>query len=191
LTRRNFPKFAQIVNETESIYLTQTSLSLDPLDFNVNTELHILWQVEDQDTEISRIFTKSQEKFGTKNVLGILAWKFEEEVKSFTVKILYAIDDKVLMHFTQKPPILSIEDRGEFFLMKRLKMEVVEDVDKMNLEVLYEIGNSSKVGVSYSFRRSSGWWTLDEIEVEMGENATKLRNSGEAGECKTRKWNSN
>lgn len=95
MSKENFPQLSKMVYNSESLYLTQDTLPVDPVNFNVNTEvkfktsshlktrslllailfqIHVLFgDVEQQDEEIASIFHKFQAQFGDKNVLGVLA----------------------------------------------------------------------------------------------------------------------
>lgn len=96
LNYANFPKLSELIQKNSWLYLTQKALSSDPLDFNVNAEVHhlaihafiknicqlitFLFQVftltgssAQQDGEMSALFRDSQLAYGENNVLGLLA----------------------------------------------------------------------------------------------------------------------
>lgn len=78
LNFENFPNLSEIISKNEWIYLTQESLSSDPLEYNINTEVFTLTgPVQQQDNEIAAFYRDAQINYGNKNVLGILATRNE------------------------------------------------------------------------------------------------------------------
>jgi len=63
-----------MIGKNEWLYLPQEVLSSDPLVYNVNVEVFTLTgPAVMQDNEIAAFFRDAQVKYGSKNILGILA----------------------------------------------------------------------------------------------------------------------
>lgn len=135
--------------------------------------------VHEQDSDIVSVFEKHQETFGAGNVLGILAWKFKEieEKNPFSVKLLYKVDGKVLMHF-QKPPIIYVRSLSKTFSLESYSRTAIknETKDLFSLEVQFDVAKNTSFGISFNFMALSGWWMLNEVNFEFNQEKVLLKN---------------
>lgn len=80
LSYENFPELSDIIGKNEWLYLPQEFLSSDPLEYNVNAEVFTLTgPAVMQDNEIAAFYRDAQINYGSKNILGILAARNENQ----------------------------------------------------------------------------------------------------------------
>lgn len=186
LNVQNYPKFKDIIDESQWTYLSQHWLSSDPIDYNTNTEVYnLIGGASEQDVEIDEIYRNALKKHGAGNVLGILATKSDNhdiykreaaEEASTTVSptdepmnenFLYYEQGKAILYTTSAPKLFENGSATELLIHGLVKTDERDGLFRIIVSFFkVKRENEPKLTLRFRFKISNGYWSLTSVEVE-------------------------
>ncbi|KAJ6637645.1 V-type proton ATPase subunit S1 [Pseudolycoriella hygida] len=193
LNVQNYPKFKDIIDESQWTYFSQHWLSSDPIDYNTNTEVYnLIGEASEQDTEIDEIYKNAIKKYGAGKVLGILATKsdnhdiYKRENKenkeskddSSTVSptvpptdetmkenLVYMQQGKVILYMTVAPKLFENGVTIDLHAHGRVTIDEREGLFRMKV-FFFNINEEPKLFLQFEFKISNGYWSLTSVNVQ-------------------------
>uniref|UniRef100_A0A336MJL6 CSON000946 protein n=1 Tax=Culicoides sonorensis TaxID=179676 RepID=A0A336MJL6_CULSO len=198
LDERNFPSFKSLINENEYIYLTQDTLTSDPLDYNANAEvINLVGDGIQQDVEMTSLYKDAILNYGEGNVLGILASRYDigpetqsrrrraADEPSSTANptdepvennYIYVAQNKKGLIWTDEPPLLKLGPNKSIELTSHTIATADERKDVFGIRVGFVLENKQKTFLKFQFvRRLGGWWSMKSVEVEYDDDKFTLQ----------------
>ncbi|CRL07970.1 CLUMA_CG020835, isoform A [Clunio marinus] len=207
LNYENFPKLSELIGKNEWLYLPQSSLSSDPLEYNVNAEVFVLTgPPEQQDVEVAALYRDAQINYGQKNILGILATRsdkidhtiYKREAKQDDVttemptttssddstedNLIYSATGKGIL-YTTEIPILKIKgskpsEDVTYSLQKHAIVTADDRQDIFKLIIKFIVPEKT-ITIRFCFQISGGKWIMNQAEVDIDGKTTMLNIVGE------------
>jgi len=199
LNVQNYPKFKDIIDQSQWTYLSQHWLSSDPIDYNSNTEVYnLIGGASEQDTEIDEIYKNAIRKHGEGNVLGILAtksdnhdiYKREAEETSpplptispteepMNENFLYYEQGKAILYTTSAPKLIENGTSANLATHGLVKTDERDGLFRIIVTFFKVNRGEPKVTLRFRFKIANGYWSITSVEVEDSKNFNELHLSG-------------